>query len=51
MERPQAADGRNDLNIWSVAGNILNKQSRTADKGRSSSLEVGRMTNNASPKK
>jgi len=26
---------------WRVAANILNKQSRTADKGRSSSLGVG----------
>jgi len=28
--------------IWRVAANILNKQSRTADKGWSSSLGVGR---------
>ena len=28
--------------IWRVAANILNKQSRTADKGWSSSLVVGR---------
>jgi len=34
---------------WSVAANILNKQSRTADKGRSSSLGVGRGANNSSP--
>ena len=27
--------------IWRVAANILNKQSRTADKGLSSSLGVG----------
>jgi hypothetical protein len=27
--------------IWMVAGDILNKQSRTADKGRYSSLGVG----------
>ena len=27
--------------IWRVAANILNKQSRTADKGWSSSLEIG----------
>jgi hypothetical protein len=37
--------------IWMVAGNILNKQSRTADKGWSSSLGVGRGVNNSSPKK
>jgi hypothetical protein len=36
--------------IWRVAVNILNKQSRTADKGWSSSLGVGRGAN-ASPSK
>ena len=35
--------------IWGVAANILNKQSRTADEGWSSSLGVGRGANNASP--
>ena len=35
--------------IWRVAANILNKQSRTADKGWSSNLEVGRGANNYSP--
>ena len=35
--------------IWRVAVNILNKQSRTADEGWSSSLGVGRGANNASP--
>jgi hypothetical protein len=34
---------------WMVATNILNKQSRTADKGWSSSLGVGRGANNSSP--
>ena len=34
--------------IWSVAANILNKQSRRADKGWSSSLEVGRRVDNSS---
>ena len=34
--------------IWRVALNILNKQSQTADKGWSSSLGVGRVTNNLS---
>jgi hypothetical protein len=29
--------------IWRVAANILNKQSRTADKGWSYSLGVGRV--------
>jgi len=36
---------------WRVAANILNKQSRTADKGWSSSLTVGRGANNSSPLK
>jgi hypothetical protein len=36
--------------IWRVAANIL-KQSRTADKGWSSSLGVGRGANNCSPYK
>ena len=35
--------------IWRVAANKLNKQSRTADKGWSSSLGVGRGANNSSP--
>jgi hypothetical protein len=34
--------------IWMVAANILNKQSRTADKEWSSSLGVGRGANNSS---
>jgi hypothetical protein len=38
MARPQAADGGDSLQIWRVAANILNKQSRTADKGWFSSL-------------
>jgi hypothetical protein len=46
MARAQVADGGNGLQIWSVAANILNKQSRTADKGWSSSLSVGRGANN-----
>ena len=37
--------------VWRVASNILNKQSRTAEKGRSSSLGVGRGVNNYSPYK
>jgi len=37
--------------IWSVAANILNKQSRTTDKGWSSSLGFGRGANNSSPEK
>ena len=35
--------------IWRVDANILNKQSRRADEGWSSSLGVGRGANNASP--
>ena len=35
--------------IWRVSANILNKQSRTADKGWSSSLGVGRGADNSSP--
>jgi hypothetical protein len=46
MERPQVADGGDGLQIWRVPANILNKQSRTADKGWSSSL-----ANNSSPYK
>jgi hypothetical protein len=37
------------LPIWRVAANILNKQSRTAYKGLSSSSGVGRGANNSSP--
>jgi hypothetical protein len=36
------------LQIWNVAVNVLNKQSWTADKMWSSSLEVGRGANNSS---
>jgi len=35
--------------IWRAAENILNKQSRTADKGWSSSLGDGRSANNSLP--
>ena len=35
--------------VWRVAKNILNTLSRTADKGWSSSLWVGRGANNSSP--
>jgi hypothetical protein len=43
------ADGGDGLQIWRVATNILNKQSRTDDKGWTSSLGVGRGANNSSP--
>jgi hypothetical protein len=49
MARPQVADRGDDLQIWRVDANILNKQSRTADSGWSSSLGVGRWANNPSP--
>ena len=35
--------------IWTVSANILNKQSRTVDKGWSSSWGGGRGANNSSP--
>jgi hypothetical protein len=49
MARPQVADGGNTHEVWRVAANILIKQSRTADKGWSSSWGVGRGANNSSP--
>jgi hypothetical protein len=41
MAHTQIEDGGDALQIWSVAANILNKQSRTADKEWSSRLEFG----------
>jgi hypothetical protein len=41
MALPQIADGKS-LQIWRVAANIFNKKSRTADKGLSCTLEVGK---------
>jgi hypothetical protein len=41
MARPQVSDGGDSLQVWRVAANILNKQSRTVDKGLSSSLGLG----------
>jgi hypothetical protein len=41
MARPRVADRGDGLQIWKVAANILNKQSRTADSGWSSSLGLG----------
>jgi len=38
MVRPRVADGGDVLQIWRVAANILNKQSRTVDRGWFSSL-------------
>jgi hypothetical protein len=37
----QVADRGDGLQIWTVAANILNKQSRTADRGWPSSVELG----------
>jgi hypothetical protein len=51
MARPQVADGGDGLKIWRAAANILNKQSRTGDKGSSSSLGVVRGANKSSPEK
>jgi hypothetical protein len=48
MARPQVADAGDGLQIWREAANILNKQSRTADKGWPSSLGAGRRDNNSS---
>jgi hypothetical protein len=33
MSHPQVADRADSLQIWIAAGNILNKQPQTADKG------------------
>jgi hypothetical protein len=49
IARPQVADGGDSLQIRRVAVNILNKQSRTADRGWSSSLGAGRWANNPPP--
>jgi hypothetical protein len=40
MVRPGVADGEDSLQIWRAAANILNKQSRSADKGSSASYET-----------
>jgi hypothetical protein len=40
--RPPVADGGDWLQIWKVAANVLNKQSRTADKRWHSILGTGR---------
>jgi hypothetical protein len=42
-------DGGDALQIWRVAANILNKESRTADMGCSSRFGVGRVANSSSP--
>jgi hypothetical protein len=45
MARPPVADGGDSLQIWRVAANILNKQTR----GWSSNLGAGRRANNLPP--
>jgi hypothetical protein len=40
---------RNGFQMWRVAANTLNKQSRTANKGWTSSFGVGLGANNTSP--
>jgi hypothetical protein len=42
MGRPQVADGGDALQVWRVPANILNKQSRRAEKEWSSSFWVER---------
>jgi hypothetical protein len=49
LARPQVADGGDGLQIWRISANILNKQSRTADKVWSSRLGFGRGANKSSP--
>jgi hypothetical protein len=49
MARPRVADRGDGLQIWRVAADILNKQSRTADSGWSFSLGIGRGDNNLPP--
>lgn len=48
MVHPQVADVEDGLQMWRVAPDVLNKQSRTADCGWSSNLGLGgRLTNAA----
>jgi len=49
MARPRVADGGEGLQIWRVAANISNKQSRTANKGWPSNWGFGWGANNSSP--
>jgi hypothetical protein len=50
MAHPQVLGGGEGLKIWRAAA-ILNKQWRTADKGWSYNLAVGRGANSSSSKK
>jgi len=45
MVHPGEADGGYDLQLWTAAAKILDKQSRTVDKRLSSSMGVGRRAN------
>jgi hypothetical protein len=49
MSLPWVVDGGDGFQIWRIAANLLNKQSRRADKGWSSSLEVWHGVKNSSP--
>jgi hypothetical protein len=49
MARPQVADGRDGLQHWRLAANVLTKHPQTKDKMWSFSLGVGRGANNPSP--
>jgi hypothetical protein len=51
MVHLQVADGRDILQIWRAAANVLNKQSHIGNKGWSSSFGVGRGANNSHCKK
>jgi hypothetical protein len=48
MACPQVADGGDGLQVSRVAANILKKQSQTANKGWSSSLEIWHGANSSS---
>jgi hypothetical protein len=49
MACPRFADGGDGLQVWRVAENTFSKLLRAADKGRSSSLEVGRGAHDTPP--
>jgi hypothetical protein len=51
MECPQVVDGRDDLHIWRVTANILDKHLLTADTVWSSNFGVGLGANNSLPQK
>jgi hypothetical protein len=49
MAHLQVAAAAGDPHIWTAAANMLNKQSKTADKGKLSRLGAGRLTKSSSP--